>query len=105
RHEPAAQRVLPAVRGRRERHGPALHHHRHAAGPEQRGRPVVRARERADAREPPAPQPVPEHRRAGPAARVRGGQRDLRPGPHRPGQRPGQPGHHGGPHDAGSRPV
>ena len=40
------QRRQPAQRRRRERHQPALHHHRHAAGAQQRGRPVVGARQR-----------------------------------------------------------
>ena len=40
------QRVQPAQRRRQERHQPALHHHRHAAGAQQRGRPVVGARQR-----------------------------------------------------------
>ena len=40
----------PPVRGRHERHLAALHHRRHAAGPEQRGRPVERARQRPDDR-------------------------------------------------------
>ena len=39
------QHRLAAVRGRPERHLAALHHHRHAAGPEQRGRPVLGARD------------------------------------------------------------
>ena len=73
--------VEPAQRGRRQRHRPALHHHRHAAGPEQRGRPVVGARPTAasgHAGQLPAHQPVPEHRLAGPAEGVRGRQRALR---------------------------
>ena len=41
------QHRLAAVRGRRQRHLAALHHRRDAAGPEQRGRPVVRAGQRA----------------------------------------------------------
>ena len=71
--------VEPAVGGRQERHLAALHHHRDAAGPEQRGRPVERARPTAADR--PGnylhANPLPEHRRAGPDARVRGGQRGL----------------------------
>ena len=40
-----------AVRGRRQRHLAAVHHHRHPAGPEQRGRPVLGAgQRRPDAR-------------------------------------------------------
>ena len=77
------QRRLAAQRGRRQRHLAALHHHRHAAGPEQRGRPVLRARQRAHAGQPPAHQPVPQHGLAGPAQGVRGGQRDSTP-PARP---------------------
>ena len=38
------QRRLAAQRGRPQRHLAALHHHRDAPGPEQRGRPVDRAR-------------------------------------------------------------
>ena len=49
--------------GDTQRHLAAVHHHRHAAGPEQRGRPVLRARQRPDGRQPPAHQPVPEHGR------------------------------------------
>ena len=78
------QRLVAAERRRPQRHVAALHHRRHAAGPEQRGRPGVRARERADRGEPPPHQPVSEHGRARPAARVRGGQRAVRTGPHRP---------------------
>ena len=62
-----------------QRHLAALHHGRPAAGPEQRGRPVVRAGQRARPQdEPPAHQPVSEHGVAGPAAGVRGGQRAVR---------------------------
>ena len=43
------QRLLAAERGRPQRHLAALHHRRHAAGPEQRGRPVLGARQRPDA--------------------------------------------------------
>ena len=74
------QRRQPAQRRRRQRHQPALHHHRHAAGAQQRGRPVVGARQR---RRPgpegqlPALQPVPEHRVARAAEGVRGRQRAL----------------------------
>ena len=75
------QHRLAPVRGRPQRHLAAVHHRRDAAGPEQRGQPVVRPGERADAREPPAHQPVPEHRGARPAARVRGGQRAVHQGP------------------------
>ena len=45
--------------------GAALHHHRHAAGPQQRGRPVLGAGQRrraGQAGQLPAHQPVPEHR-------------------------------------------
>ena len=41
------QHRVAAVRGRRQRHLAAVHHRRDAAGPEQRGRPVVRARRTA----------------------------------------------------------
>ena len=41
------QRREPAQRGRRERHRAALHHPRRAAGPQQRGRAVLGAGERA----------------------------------------------------------
>ena len=64
--------------GDKQRHLAAVHHHRHAAGPEQRGRPVLGARRRPDGRQPPAHQPVPEHGLAGPAEGVRGRQRALR---------------------------
>ena len=67
--------------GDTQRHLAALHHHRHAAGPEQRGRPVLGARQRAHGRQPPAHEPVPEHGVARPAEGVRGGQRALRGGP------------------------
>ena len=40
------QHLEPAVGGRPERHLAAVHHRRDAAGPEQRGRPVERARQR-----------------------------------------------------------
>ena len=59
------QRRQPAQRRRRQRHQPALHHHRHAAGAQQRGRPVLGARQRrrpGPAGQLPAHQPVPEHR-------------------------------------------
>ena len=72
--------VQPAQRRRQQRHQPALHHHRHAAGAQQRGRPVVGARQRrrpGRAGQLPAHQPVPEHRLAGPAEGVRGRQRAL----------------------------
>ena len=49
--------------GDAQRHLAALHHRPDAAGPEQRGQPVVRAGQRPDASQPPARQPVPEHRR------------------------------------------
>ena len=81
------QRRVAALRGRRQRHLAAVHHRRHAAGPEQRGRAVVGARERADGRQPPARQQLPEHGGAGPAEGVRGGQRDLPRGPHGDRQR------------------
>ena len=67
-----------------------------AAGPEQRGRPVVGAGQRrrpTTTRQLPAHEPVPEHRLARPAAGVRGGQRDVRGGPPGDRQRAGQPGH------------
>ena len=67
--------------GDAQRHVAALHHHRHAAGAQQRGRPVVGAGQRADARQPPPHEPVPEHGGAGSAAGVRGGQRAVRRGP------------------------
>ena len=41
------QRLVAAERRRPQRHLAALHHHRHAAGPEQRGHAVVGARQRA----------------------------------------------------------
>ena len=75
------QRLQPAQRRRRQRHEPALHHHRHAAGPQQRGRSLVGARQRrrpGQAGQLPAHQPVSEHRVAGPAQGVRGRQRALR---------------------------
>ena len=77
------QHLLAAERGRPQRHLAAVHHRHHAAGPEQRGRPVVGAGQRPDGGQPPAHQPVPEHRGAGPAARVRVGQRAVpgRPAP------------------------
>ena len=62
------QHLLAAERGRPQRHLAAVHHRHHPAGPEQRGRPVVGAGQRPDGVQPPAHQPVPEHRRAGPAA-------------------------------------
>ena len=75
-------------RGRRPRHLAALHHHRHAAGPQQRGRPVLGARQRRRTRrQPPALQPVPEHRLAGPAQGVRGRQRAVTRGGKRDRQR------------------
>ncbi len=62
-HPLVPQRLLAAQRGRRPRHVAALHHHRHAAGTEQRGPGLVGARQRrhADARQLPALEPVPEH--------------------------------------------
>ena len=92
RHAVVPQRLLAAERGRRPRHLAALHHHRHAAGPEQRGRPLVGARQRrhADARQLPALQPVPEHRLAGPAEGVRGRQRAVPGRPQGDRQRPRQ---------------
>ena len=71
------QRRVAAQRRRPQRHLAALHHRRHAAGPEQRRRPVLGAGQRADRGQPPAHQPVPEHGGARPAARVRGGQRAV----------------------------
>jgi len=71
------QRRLGPERGRHQRHRAALHDRRHAAGPQQRGQPVVRPRRRPDARQLPARQPVPEHRRTGPDPGVRGGQRET----------------------------
>ena len=64
------QHLEPAVGGRPERHLAAVHHHRDAAGPEQRGRPVERAgqRRRADPAQLPAREQLPEHGRAGPDA-------------------------------------
>ena len=44
------QHLLAAQRGRPQRHLAAVHHRHHAAGPEQRGRPVLGAGQRADAR-------------------------------------------------------
>ena len=67
-HAVLPQHLLAAERGRQERHLAALHHRRRAGGPEQRGRPVVRPGQRPDDRQPPAHQPVPEHRLAGAAA-------------------------------------
>ena len=58
------QHRVAAVRGRRQRHLAALHHRRDPAGAEQRGRPVLGAGGRPERREPPAHQPVPEHRGA-----------------------------------------
>ena len=43
------QHLLAAERGRPQRHLAALHHRHHPAGPQQRGRPVVGARQRPDA--------------------------------------------------------
>ena len=43
------QHLVAAQRRRPQRHLAALHHRRHPAGPEQRGRPVVGAGQRADA--------------------------------------------------------
>ena len=63
------QRRLAAQRGRPQRHLAALHHHRHAAGAEQRGRPVERAGRRPDRGQPPPHEPVPEHARR-PASRA-----------------------------------
>ena len=62
------ERRVAAQRRRPQRHLAALHHRRHAAGPEQRGRSGFRARQRADAGQPPPHEPVPEHRRARAAA-------------------------------------
>ena len=62
-----SQRHLAALPGRLGAHGPAQR--LRAYGPEQRGRPVERARERPGRAQPPALQPVSEHRRAGPDAR------------------------------------
>ena len=76
------QRLLAAQRGRPQRHLAALHHHPDAAGPEQRGRPVVGARPTGPTeRQPPAHQPVPEHGVARPAEGVRGRQRAVPGGP------------------------
>ncbi|CAA9524586.1 MAG: hypothetical protein AVDCRST_MAG85-3115, partial [uncultured Solirubrobacteraceae bacterium] len=102
------QRRLAPVRGRRPGHVAALHHHRGALGPEQRGRPLQRPRERsrhgsasggrAGARrrrhrgQLPASEPVPEHAGRGTHERVRVRQRALAQGPQGPRQRPGQPG-------------
>ena len=44
------QHLLAAERGRQQRHLAAVHHRHHAAGPEQRGRPVVGAGQRPDGR-------------------------------------------------------
>ena len=71
------QRLLAAVGGRRPRHLAAVHHHRHAAGPQQRGRPLQRPRQRADVGQLPALEPVPEHGVAGPAQGVRVRQRAV----------------------------
>src|SRR5688572_12683080 len=65
----------------------ALRHRRHPAGPQQRGRPVFGAGQRADRRQPPPHQPVPEHGGARPAARVRGRQRAVPGRPDRARQR------------------
>ena len=67
-HALLPQHLLAAERGRQERHLAAVHHRRRAGGPEQRVRPVVRPGQRPDDRQPPAHQPVPEHRLAGAAA-------------------------------------
>ena len=56
----------------------AAHRLHAAAGPERRGLAGRGARKRPHALQPPARQPLSEHGLAGPAARVRGGQRDLR---------------------------
>ena len=76
------QRRLAALRGRRQRHLAAVHHRRHAAGPEQRGRPVVGARRtgRRSSNHLHA-NPYPNTASPGPAAGVRGGQRALPRGP------------------------
>ena len=73
----------------------ALHRLRHPAGPQQRGRPVIGAgqRRRHGRAQLPPRQPVPEHRLAGPGARVRGGQRALHRRPARDRKRARQPGH------------
>ena len=86
------QRRLAAERGRQQRHGPALHDRRLAPGPQQRGQPVVGAGQRADRRQLPAQQPLPEHRGAGADAGVRGRQRGLRARQADHRQRRGQPG-------------
>ena len=89
------QRREPAQRGRRERHLAALHRRRRAAGPEQRGRPVVGAGRRPDAattsctptrtRTPPSP---------GQPEECEAGNEDYAGGPARSiGNVPGQPGH------------
>ena len=72
------QRLLAAVRGRQPRHLAAVHHHRHPAGPQQRGRPLVGARQRPDLRQLPALEPVSEHGVARPDQGVRGRERAVR---------------------------
>ena len=62
------QHLVAAERGRPQRHLAAVHHRDHPAGAQQRGRPLRGARQRPDGVQPPAHQPVPEHRGAGPAA-------------------------------------
>ena len=73
------QRRLAAVRGRRERHLAAVHHHRHAAGPQQRGRPVVGARERPDRSTTTCTPTRTRTRRRRASPGVRGRQRAVRP--------------------------
>src|SRR5581483_10748828 len=81
-------------RRRRPRDLAAVHHLRPAARSEQRGEPLERAGQRRP-RQPqlPALEPLPEHRLAGPAARVRGRQRALPGGAPGDRQRARQPGH------------
>ncbi len=86
----APQRAEPAQPGRRDRHLAAVHRHvggqispfARDRGPEQREQPVLGARERPGGvtAELPARQPVPVHRGARAAARVRGRQREVHPG-------------------------
>ena len=63
---------------RRPRELDAVHRVHAPVRPQRRGFPGVGARRRPDDLQPPALQPVPEHRLARPAPRVRGRQRDLR---------------------------
>ena len=79
RLDPVQQRRQPRQLQRRGRERPALHR---AAAPARRGqrdRPELRAGQRPGrpAHQLPPLQPLPEHRLAGPDARVRGGQRGL----------------------------